>query len=160
MSRSRLPIEIECEIPGKRCFCIWGEPFELEERYSPIIAIGKGAYGIVCSALDTATGQRVAIKKIANAFGHKTEAIRCLREVNLLRHISHPNIIKIRGIMRPASYDHFRDVYVVYECMDTDLHQIIQSKQPMIEGQFKHIIMQVCLKHPIEFKKPFRHSGG
>ena len=37
-------------------------------------AVGKGAYGTVCSARERATGERVAIKKIANCFDHVVDA--------------------------------------------------------------------------------------
>lgn len=37
-------------------------------------AVGKGAYGTVCSAREKATGERVAIKKIANCFDHIVDA--------------------------------------------------------------------------------------
>lgn len=37
-------------------------------------AVGKGAYGTVCSARERATGERVAIKKIANCFEHIVDA--------------------------------------------------------------------------------------
>ena len=40
-------------------------------------------------------------------------------------------IIAIRDIIRPPRKDAFNDVYIVYELMDTDLHQIIRSDQPL-----------------------------
>ena len=46
---------------------------------------GKGSYGIVCSAVDTLTGSKVAIKKINNVFDHVSDATRILREIKLLR---------------------------------------------------------------------------
>jgi len=145
MNRRGVPEELECDIPGKRRFLIWRETFELDANYNPIRGIGKGAFGIVCAAENNSTEEKVAVKKIPRAFGNTVEAIRCLREVNLLRHISHPNIIKIKGIMEPANYDNFEDVYVVYERMDTDLHQIIRSRQALSEDHYKFFIMQVSL---------------
>lgn len=75
-------------------------------------AIGKGAYGVVCSAKNTVTGDKVAIKKIGNAFENLTDARRTLREIKLLRHLRHENIIGVRDIMR-ANRDRFNDVYLV-----------------------------------------------
>ena len=37
-------------------------------------AVGKGAYGTVCSAWDKSTNEKVAIKKIANCFDHVVDA--------------------------------------------------------------------------------------
>jgi len=39
--------------------------------------------------------------------------------------------------------DKFNDVYVVYELMDTDLHQIIRSSQPLTNEHFQYFIYQV-----------------
>ncbi len=48
--------------------------------------MGSGAYGCVCKAVDTETGKLVAIKRIANVFISKTDALRILREVCHLVH--------------------------------------------------------------------------
>jgi len=52
--------------------------------------IGKGSYGVVCSAVDSKTGEKVAIKKINNVFDHVSDATRILREIKLLRLLRHP----------------------------------------------------------------------
>ncbi|KAF8388620.1 hypothetical protein HHK36_027297 [Tetracentron sinense] len=72
---------------------IFGNIFEVTVKYNPpIMPIGKGAYGIVCSALNSETNEQVAIKKIANAFDNKIDAKRTLREIKLLRHMDHENV--------------------------------------------------------------------
>ena len=58
--------------------------------------LGHGAYGVVVSALDQQTGARVAIKKCPNVFEDPLDAKRIAREIRLLRHFHHPNIIKVR----------------------------------------------------------------
>lgn len=40
-------------------------------------------------------------------------------------------VVTIKDIIRPPKKDNFVDVYIVYELMDTDLHQIIRSDQPL-----------------------------
>lgn len=97
---------------------------------------------MVCSAKNAQTGEKVAIKKIGNAFENLTDARRTLREIKLLRHLRHENIIGVRDIMK-ASRDRFNDVYLVYELMDTDLHQIIRSSQPLTNEHFQYFIYQV-----------------
>ena len=47
--------------------------------------------------------QKVAIKKICNAFCQATEAKRILRELRILRHLNHSNVVKIREVLRPDS---------------------------------------------------------
>ena len=44
----------------------------------------------MCSALDTKTQEKVAIKKINNVFDHVSDATRILREIKLLRLLRHP----------------------------------------------------------------------
>ena len=108
----------------------------------PIKAIGKGAYGTVCSAKNTVTGEKVAIKKIQNAFENLTDARRSLREIKLLRHLKHENVIGVRDLLYPANPHDFKDVYIVYELMDTDLHQIIMSAQPLADDHYQFFVYQ------------------
>ena len=50
------------------------DQFYIDVRYTNLRPIGGGSYGVVCSADDTATGRRVAIKKIANVFSDLVDA--------------------------------------------------------------------------------------
>lgn len=138
---SSAPVRKDCTVPGKGCYTLWRTDFTIDEKYVPIKAVGKGAYGVVCSAKDFVTGEKVAIKKITNAFENLTDARRILREIKLLRQLRHDNIIAMRDIMRPPSRN-FNDVYIVYELMDTDLHQIIRSQQPLSNEHFQYFIYQ------------------
>ena len=105
--------------------------------------LGRGAYGVVASALDTWTGGLVAIKKIAHAFANATDARRTLREVKLLRHLRHENVVNLLDVLRPAGgLAAFSEVYLVYELMDTDLHQIIRSPQPLTEEHCAYFMFQ------------------
>lgn len=70
----------------KEFFTEYGEA----NRYAIKEVIGKGSYGVVCSAVDTKTGEKVAIKKINNVFDHVSDATRILREIKLLRLLRHP----------------------------------------------------------------------
>ena len=156
-------------------FVVCGNVFEVQSRYAPIKPIGKGAYGVVCSARDVRSDARVAIKKITNAFENAVDAKRTLREIKLLRHLRHENVIRIADVVAPtggsqinaaqrtktngakttrdrsvendddgvtasASFD---DVYVMYELMDTDLHQIIRSNQPLSDDHCQYFVYQL-----------------
>lgn len=46
-------------MPGKACYQVWRTNFEIDQKYGPIKAIGKGAYGVVCSAKNAETGEKV-----------------------------------------------------------------------------------------------------
>ncbi|KAG6408344.1 hypothetical protein SASPL_131349 [Salvia splendens] len=71
--------------------------------------IGKGAYGIACSAVNSETSEHVAINKIANAFDNKIDAKRTLREIKLLRHMDHENYF-LYQILRGLKYIHSANV--------------------------------------------------
>jgi mitogen-activated protein kinase 1/3 len=123
---------------------IFGNLFEVSSKYiPPIRPIGRGAYGIVCSAVNTETNEEVAIKKIGNAFDNRIDAKRTLREIKLLCHMEHENIIAIKDIIRPPQRENFNDVYIVYELMDTDLYQIIRSTQPLTEDHCQYFLYQL-----------------
>jgi hypothetical protein len=150
-------------------FMVCGTRFDVEGRYTLLKPIGHGAYGVVCSAMDNTTGEKVAIKKINKAFEHLTDTKRTLREIKILQHFQHENVIRIRrstptpphppthppthpittpprDILRPISYDRFDDVYIVSELMDTDLHQIIASPQPLTDDHCQYFLYQVRLR--------------
>ncbi|CAM8889350.1 unnamed protein product [Rhodiola kirilowii] len=123
---------------------ILGDLFEVSSKYvPPIQPVGRGAYGIVCCAKNYETGEEVAIKKIGNAFDNRIDAKRTLREIKLLRHMDHDNVIKIKDIIIPPEKENFNDVYIVYDLMDTDLHQIIHSNQPLTDDHCQYFLYQL-----------------
>uniref|UniRef100_A0A8B9G5J1 Mitogen-activated protein kinase 7 n=1 Tax=Amazona collaria TaxID=241587 RepID=A0A8B9G5J1_9PSIT len=110
--------------------------FEVGDDYDVIETIGTGAYGVVSSARRRDTGQQVAIKKIPNAFDVVTNAKRTLRELKILKHFKHDNIIGIKDILKPT-------VYVVLDLMESDLHQIIHSSQPLTLEHVRYFLYQL-----------------
>eukprot|EP01024_Parvocaulis_polyphysoides_P050748 TRINITY_DN4953_c0_g2_i1.p1 TRINITY_DN4953_c0_g2~~TRINITY_DN4953_c0_g2_i1.p1 ORF type:complete len:417 (+),score=50.63 TRINITY_DN4953_c0_g2_i1:129-1379(+) len=126
-----------------RKFEVCGSEFECPGYYEPVKAVGKGAYGVVCSAVDVRTNIKVAIKKICKAFKDKLEAKRIIREIRLLKSLEHENVIKLLDMIPPIDINKFENVYLVYELMDTDLHQIIKSKQPLSDEHIQYFIYQI-----------------
>ncbi|XP_071703660.1 mitogen-activated protein kinase 7-like isoform X1 [Rutidosis leptorrhynchoides] len=128
---------------GKHYYTMWQTLFEIDTKYVPIKPIGRGAYGVVCSSINRETNEKVAIKKINNVFGNPIDAVRTLRELKLLRHIRHENVIGLKDVMFPIYRNSFKDVYLVYELMDTDLHHIIKSSQPLSNDHCKFFLFQL-----------------
>ena len=124
-------------------FAVCGTVFEVDAKYAPIKPIGKGAYGVVCSARDVSTNKKVAIKKIINAFENVVDAKRTLREIKLLRHLRHENVIDIIDCVKPQSKATFADVYLMYDLMDTDLYQIIRSSQSLTDEHCQYFVYQI-----------------
>lgn len=113
-------------------------------KYEIIQKLGKGAYGIVWKAVEKKTGETVALKKIFDAFQNATDAQRTFREIMFLQELrDHPNIIRLTNVLK-AEND--RDIYLVFEYMETDLHAVIRAnilkdihKQYIIYQLFKAI---------------------
>ncbi|XP_027949274.1 mitogen-activated protein kinase 15 [Eumetopias jubatus] len=121
------------------------------QRYLLKRRLGKGAYGIVWKAVDKRTGEVVAIKKIFDAFRDKTDAQRTFREIMLLQELGdHPNIIRLLDVIQ-AEND--RDIYLVFESMDTDLNAVICKGRLLKDIHKRYIIYQLLRA------TKFIHSG-
>uniref|UniRef100_A0A674MQ15 Mitogen-activated protein kinase 15 n=1 Tax=Takifugu rubripes TaxID=31033 RepID=A0A674MQ15_TAKRU len=110
--------------------------YEIKKR------LGKGAYGIVWKAIDRKTGEIVAVKKIFDAFRNRTDA----QEFG-----DHPNIVKLLNVIR-AQND--KDIYLIFEYMDTDLHAVIK-KGTLLKDIHKRYVMYQLLK-----ALKYLHSGN
>ncbi|KAG9131235.1 hypothetical protein Leryth_006094 [Lithospermum erythrorhizon] len=123
----------------KEFFTEYGEAsrFQVQE------VVGKGSYGVVGSAVDTHTGEKVAIKKINDVFDHVSDATRILREIKLLRLLRHPDIVEIKHIVLPPSRREFRDIYVVFELMESDLHQVIKANDELTPEHHQFFLYQL-----------------
>ena len=119
----------------------------ISKKYDIRRRLGKGAYGVVWKATDRRSGTVVAVKKIFDAFRNRTDAQRTFREIVFLKEFgSHPNIIQLLNVHR-ASND--KDLYLVFEFMETDLHHVIK-KGNILKGIHRQYIMYQLFKVNIE----------
>ncbi|KAL1528841.1 hypothetical protein AB1Y20_010164 [Prymnesium parvum] len=118
-----------------------GTDFTIDARYRINKFVGCGSYGVVCAALDTRDQSMCAIKKICNVFKNDTTAKRTLREIKLLLHFDHENVISIRDMMTSGA--DCADLYVVTALMDTDLHKVIRSPQPLSDQHVQYFLYQL-----------------
>jgi len=118
---------------------------QILRKYEVIQRLGRGAYGVVWKAMDKKRKQIVAVKKIFDAFQNRTDAQRTFREVCFLQSLEHENIIRLINVHK-AFND--RDLYLVFEFMETDLHSAIRAKILAPVHQ-KYIVYQLlkCLKY-------------
>ena len=217
---------------GKKIYNVRNVTFEVDEHYDVIKAIGLGAYGLVCSAIDlryvqdhpfyqrellsleehggcvlrstnktpgakdaiqykkytSVTAARtaehatkentppeagapgcvsvptlrydpyqrqklsngipspyVAIKKVPRVFNDLIDGKRVLRETKILQQLrGHENIIRVHDLMMPRyNRETFKDIYIVSELLDTDLHLVLKSGQPLEEGHLQYIMYQL-----------------
>ena len=117
--------------------------FELDQRYKVNSFLGSGAYGAVCAAYDNKLQKKVAIKKCKQIFQSKTLTKRTIREIKLLRILSHDNVVKLLEVMHPQDVQRFSDIYVVFEIMETDLAGIIRSTQTISDKHIQYFSYQL-----------------
>lgn len=125
--------------------CVW----EVPVRYTHLSPIGTGAFGQVCSAQDSQNSQEdgspsmVAIKKLHRPFQSDVHAKRTYRELRMLQHMDHSNVIGLVDCFTPAvTMEEFQDVYLVMQLMPVDLSKIIKTQQLEID-QIQFLIYQI-----------------
>ena len=120
-------------------------------RYRIIKAVGDGTYGSVLKAT-TDKGETVAIKKMKKLFYSWDECIK-LREVQSLKVLSHPNIVKLREVIREND-----ELFFVFEFLDQNIYQLTKdSKRLFEESKIKWILYQILLGLAYMHKHGFFH---
>ncbi|KAH7101883.1 mitogen activated protein kinase [Auriculariales sp. MPI-PUGE-AT-0066] len=130
-------------------FNIFGTSFEVTSRYADLQPIGMGAFGLVCSAKDDILQSNVALKKIVKPFSELVLAKRTYRELKLLKHLRHDNIIGLGDIFISPS----EDMYIITELLGTDLHRLLTSRR--LEKQFIQYFLYQILR-----ALKYVHSAG
>uniref|UniRef100_A0A7M4E4J3 mitogen-activated protein kinase n=1 Tax=Crocodylus porosus TaxID=8502 RepID=A0A7M4E4J3_CROPO len=134
-SQETCPYQLQTELNKT----VW----EVPERYQNLSPVGSGAYGSVCSAYDTKTGLRVAVKKLSRPFQSIIHAKRTYRELRLLKHMKHENVIGLLDVFTPAkSLEEFNDVYLVTHLMGADLNNIVKC-QKLTDDHVQFLIYQI-----------------
>uniref|UniRef100_A0AAQ5ZJA4 mitogen-activated protein kinase n=1 Tax=Amphiprion ocellaris TaxID=80972 RepID=A0AAQ5ZJA4_AMPOC len=117
--------------------------WEVPERYQNLSPVGSGAYGSVCSAYDMKTGLKIAVKKLSRPFQSIIHAKRTYRELRLLKHMKHENVIGLLDVFTPAtSLKEFTDVYLVTHLMGADLNNIVKC-QKLTDDHVQFLIYQI-----------------
>ncbi|KAI8642109.1 kinase-like domain-containing protein [Parasitella parasitica] len=129
---------------GYHSLSCFNQTFQVSEKYEFLKEIGQGAYGSVCAAVNTRTGEKCAIKKVSKLFERPILTKRALRELKLLEHLNgHKNIIGLLDI-DIVDYSEFNEIYLYQELMEADLHQIIRSGQPLTDEHYQSFLYQAC----------------
>lgn len=80
------------------------EPGKVPITYQLGECIGRGQFGSVYRALNIHTGSVVAVKRIRLANKSEEEASQLQKEVDLLKRLSHPSVVKYEGLVRTENY--------------------------------------------------------
>lgn len=107
-----------------------GTQWQIGSRYTLVRVLGYGSFSAVCLAVDQETGEKVALKRVADVLQSPEATKRVLREICILRRLRHPNLIGIRdAFVRPSATGQCRliggklvnlsvDVYIAMELAD------------------------------------------
>mmetsp|Transcript_11639 Transcript_11639/g.25628 ORF Transcript_11639/g.25628 Transcript_11639/m.25628 type:complete len:403 (-) Transcript_11639:188-1396(-) len=124
-------------------YLVQGTRFEVDTRYKIMEPMSHGACGIVCSAVDKDLDEHVAVKKIEGVFEHITTTKRTLRELRILRHLQHENLMQVKNIFITGKTTEFEEIYVVSELMETDLACTLRSSQPLSDDHVQFFLYQI-----------------
>lgn len=108
------------------------------ERYKVIKEVGNGTFGSVWRALNKQSGEVVAIKKMKKKYYSWEECIN-LREVKSLRKMSHPNIVKLKEVIRENDI-----LYFVFEYMECNLYHLMKDRPKLfLESEVRNWCFQI-----------------
>ncbi|KAG6862843.1 hypothetical protein C0993_001281 [Termitomyces sp. T159_Od127] len=98
--------------------------------------------GVWCvGALNWATGETVAVKEIQLSNIPKTELGEIMSEIDLLKNLNHPNIVKYKGFVKTREY-----LYIILEfCENGSLHAILKRF-----GKFPENLVAVYISQVLE----------
>uniref|UniRef100_A0A8C4R0F9 Mitogen-activated protein kinase 4 n=1 Tax=Eptatretus burgeri TaxID=7764 RepID=A0A8C4R0F9_EPTBU len=131
----------------KFCSLVSLHGIDLGPSYIDIKPLGIGGNGLVFSAFDIRSKQRVAVKKIA--LSGKRSIKHALREVKIIRRLNHENVIRVFevktscGTTIPLMCDLSGSgtslltdvdcIYIMQEYMETDLGQLLVHNEAFTE---------------------------
>ena len=100
---------------------------DVEKRianYEKTRKIGEGTYGEVYEALDKTKNIKVALKRMRIENKEEGIPITALREMCILKHIKHENIVELYEIIQ----DIYK-IYLIFECAEKDLKMYLDENK-------------------------------
>lgn len=117
------------------------------KRYDIVSKLGEGTFGEVYKAISLKTGRTVALKKILMHHEKEGFPITALREIKLLKLLSHPNILKLEEVAverKKEEAPRRAILYMVTPYMDHDLSGLLENPAVRFsEPQIKCYMLQL-----------------
>jgi serine/threonine protein kinase len=122
------------------------------DRYMIMKRVGDGTYGEVILATNKQTGEKMAIKRMKRKYYSWDECM-SLREVKSLRKLRHPNIIKLKEVIRENDYLH-----LIFEFMEKNMYECMKDRpKPFPEQTVRNYSYQVFQGLAFMHKQGFFH---
>jgi len=121
-------------------------------RYKITKQLGDGTYGSVLKAVNRQTGEVTAIKKMKKKF-YSWEQCMQLREIKSLKKLNHPNIVKLKEVIREND-----ELFFVFEYMEGNLYELMKSRDRYFpEATIRNIMFQIFQGLSFMHKNGFFH---
>ena len=102
--------------------------------------LGEGTYGVVYKARDRHTDEIVALKRIRLEVEDEGIPSTALREISLLRELTHENIVDLKDCVQQDG-----KLYLVFEFLDRDLKKALESYNGLLDPMLvKSYLFQMC----------------
>ena len=62
--------------------------------------------------------------------------------VVISRILRHPDIVEVKHILLPPSKREFKDIYVLFELIESDLHQVIKAIDNLTGEHYKFFLLK------------------
>lgn len=99
--------------------------------------LGDGTYGSVYKGVHAASGDVVAIKRMKRPYTSWDECLG-LREVKALRKLSHPNIVRLKEVIREKD-----NLFLVFEFMEKNLYELTKGRDKSLpEAMVRSLMWQ------------------
>ncbi|KAF6263903.1 kinase-like domain-containing protein [Scenedesmus sp. NREL 46B-D3] len=109
-------------------------------RYERLQELGSGSYAVVYKARNRETDEVIALKKLRFGFDEQGLPSSTLREISLLKELKHPNIVELKDIIYGFGTN---NVYVVLECLDCDLRDLLDGESSLEMWRVKSFLYQI-----------------
>ena len=102
--------------------------------------VGSGTYGEVYKGINTKTKETIAIKKIKIDLENEGIPSTALREITILRELTHPNIVQLKDVVCDNN-----KLYLLFEFVDYDLRKYLEDLEDnnLEEDKIKSLLYQI-----------------